>query len=93
VILAILLANKTVLPQNGMPTDPTVLANYLRVSRFASYAMLWSGLGVGLTNLGSGICESAHATRSSASASERGGRDVLLPRAATAAAPARADTR
>ena len=56
-ILAILLANKTVLPQNGMPTDPSVLAGYLRVSRFASYAMLWSGLGVGLTNLGSGICE------------------------------------
>jgi F0F1-type ATP synthase membrane subunit c/vacuolar-type H+-ATPase subunit K len=57
VILAILLANKTVLPQNGMPTDPSVLAGYLRVARFASYSMLWSGLGVGLTNLGSGICE------------------------------------
>ena len=68
VILAILLANKTVLPQNGMPTDPSVLAGYLRVSRFASYAMLWSGLGVGLTNLGSGICEGT-----SARASEQGG--------------------
>ena len=33
-----------------------MLANYLRVSRFASYAMLFSGLGVGLTNIGSGVC-------------------------------------
>lgn len=56
VILAILLTNKTVLPQNGMPTDPLILAHYLRVARFASYSMLWAGLGVGLTNLGSGIC-------------------------------------
>jgi F0F1-type ATP synthase membrane subunit c/vacuolar-type H+-ATPase subunit K len=44
------------LPSNGMPTDAGALANYVRVTRFASYAAFWSGLGVGLTNLGSGIC-------------------------------------
>jgi len=56
VILAILLTNKMQLPSNGMPTDAGALANYVRVTRFASYAAFWSGLGVGLTNLGSGIC-------------------------------------
>jgi len=56
VILAILLTNKTQLPSNGMPTDPAALANYMRIARFAGYSMFWAGLGVGITNLGSGIC-------------------------------------
>jgi V-type H+-transporting ATPase proteolipid subunit len=56
VILAILLTNKTQLPSNGMPTDPLALASYMRIARFAGYSMFWAGLGVGITNLGSGIC-------------------------------------
>ncbi len=39
-----------------MPTDPLALASYMRIARFAGYSMFWAGLGVGITNLGSGIC-------------------------------------
>lgn len=56
VILAIILTGKTQLPQNALPTDATALANYLNFARFAGYSIFWSGLSVGLTNLGSGIC-------------------------------------
>ena len=56
VILAILLTNKTNLPSNGLPTDPVALEGYMRIARFAGYSMFWAGLGVGITNLGSGIC-------------------------------------
>ncbi len=55
VILAIILTNKANLPK-VFPTDPAALADYLRVSRYAGYACFWSGIAVGLTNLGSGIC-------------------------------------
>lgn len=56
VILAIILSNKTTTPTNGVPTDDIRLANYLNFARFAGYSIFWSGLSVGLTNLGSGIC-------------------------------------
>lgn len=56
VILAIIITNKTQLPQNGMPTDPDKAAAYMNLARFAGYALFWSGMAVGLTNLGSGIC-------------------------------------
>jgi V-type H+-transporting ATPase proteolipid subunit len=56
VILSIILTNKMQLPNDGIPTDPVALGNYLRVARFAAYACFWSGISVGLTNLGSGIC-------------------------------------
>lgn len=39
-----------------MPTDPAKLVAYINLARFAGYAVFWSGMSVGLTNLGSGIC-------------------------------------
>jgi V-type H+-transporting ATPase proteolipid subunit len=57
IILAIILAGKMKLPDAGvLPTDPIKLAGYLNTARFAGYAVFWSGISVGLTNLGSGIC-------------------------------------
>lgn len=56
VILAIILTNKTNLPTSGFPTDPVKIEAYMRLAKFAAYACFWSGLSVGLTNLGSGIC-------------------------------------
>ena len=55
VILAIILSNKTNLPDSAsIPVTDAGWANYERAARFAGYAVFWSGLGVGLTNLGSG---------------------------------------
>ena len=55
VILAIILSNKTSLPDSAsIPVTDAGWANYDRAARFAGYAVFWSGLGVGLTNLGSG---------------------------------------
>ena len=54
-ILAIILTNKSTLPK-VQPTTPAALADYVRVARYAGYASFWSGLAVGLTNLGSGVC-------------------------------------
>ena len=57
IILAIILTGKMKLPDAGLlPTDAVKLAGYLNSARFAGYALFWSGLSVGLTNLGSGIC-------------------------------------
>jgi V-type H+-transporting ATPase proteolipid subunit len=56
VILAIIIANKVMIPSAGVPTDPSRYEDYLRNARFAAYAMFWSDISVGLTNLGSGIC-------------------------------------
>ena len=39
-----------------MPQGGAQLAAYLNAARFAAYSIFWSGLSVGLTNLGSGIC-------------------------------------
>lgn len=55
VILAIILTNKAQLPKT-VPVDPVAIANYFRAAKFAGYACFWSGVAVGLTNLGSGIC-------------------------------------
>lgn len=55
VILSIILTNKMQLPDN-MPTSSRGVAGYLAMARFAGYAIFWSGISVGLTNLGSGIC-------------------------------------
>lgn len=58
VILAIILSGKTQLTRNSL-TDgsvaPAALAAYLNIARFAGYSCFWSGVSVGLTNLGSGI--------------------------------------
>lgn len=56
VIVAIILTNKAKLPQDGVPTDPVAYENYMNLARFAGYATLWSGMSVGFSNLGSGIC-------------------------------------
>lgn len=56
VILSIILTNKTQVPSDGLPTSEAALANWLRVATFAGYAIFWSGVSVGFTNLGSGIC-------------------------------------
>lgn len=56
VILSIILTNKTQVPGDGLPTTEQGLDNWLRVATFAGYAIFWSGVSVGLTNLGSGIC-------------------------------------
>ena len=56
IILAIILAGKMKLPEAGVPVAPAALAAYLNAARFAGYAVFWSGMSVGLTNLGSGIC-------------------------------------
>ncbi len=55
VILSIILSGKTMLPTNGVPTDPIALANYLNFTRYAGYAIFCSGLTVGLSNIGAGI--------------------------------------
>jgi V-type H+-transporting ATPase proteolipid subunit len=39
-----------------MPQGGPQLAAYLNGARFAAYSIFWSGISVGLTNLGSGIC-------------------------------------
>jgi F0F1-type ATP synthase membrane subunit c/vacuolar-type H+-ATPase subunit K len=55
VILAIILTNKTNVPDAGnLPTTAAGWAAYYNAARFAGYAIFWSGIGVGLTNLGSG---------------------------------------
>ena len=55
VILAIILTNKSNLPDPAnLPVTAASWANYYRLARFAGFAIFWSGLGVGLTNLGSG---------------------------------------
>ena len=55
VILAIILTNKSTLPDPAnLPVTAANWANYYRAARFAGFAVFWSGLGVGLTNLGSG---------------------------------------
>ncbi len=55
VILAIIITNKSQLPSSGLPTDPAALTAYINVARYAGYSLFWSGISVGLTNLGSGI--------------------------------------
>lgn len=56
VILSIILTNKSVLPQSGLPHTISGQQQWLNIARFAGYATFWSGISVGLTNLGSGIC-------------------------------------
>lgn len=61
VIIAIILSGKTQLPRNSLadpsnPVSPAALTAYLNLARFAGYSCFWSGVSVGLTNLGSGIC-------------------------------------
>ncbi len=57
VILSIILTNKTQLPDAAnLPTTEAGYAQWAVLARFAGYAIFWAGLGVGLTNLGSGIC-------------------------------------
>ena len=54
VILAILLAAKIKLP-NALPADSAAYAAWVSQASFSGYAVFWSGIAVGLTNLGSGI--------------------------------------
>lgn len=55
VILAIILTNKTQLPDSSsIPHTDAGFAAFYTMARFAGYAIFWAGLGVGLTNLGSG---------------------------------------
>lgn len=55
VILAIILTNKTQLPDSGsIPHTDAGFAAFYTAARFSGYAIFWAGLGVGLTNLGSG---------------------------------------
>ncbi len=55
VILAVILTNKMSLPTGNIPSDPNAIKEYYRVARFAAYSVFWSGVSVGLTNLGSGV--------------------------------------
>lgn len=64
VILAIILTNKTMLPAEGIPDNEAGAATWVRAATFAGYAVFWSGVSVGLTNLGSGYV---------------GARSILLP--------------
>ena len=55
VILSIILTNKVVLPDAAsLPQTVAGWKGYYIAARYAGYAVFWSGLGVGLTNLGSG---------------------------------------
>lgn len=56
VILSIIIANKTQLPSDAIPGSGAGLQKWNLLSRFAGYSLFWSGVSVGLTNLGSGIC-------------------------------------
>ncbi len=57
VILSIILTNKTQLPDSSnLPTTAAGYAQWAALASFAGYAIFWAGVGVGLTNLGSGIC-------------------------------------
>lgn len=59
VILAIILTNKTQLPDSGsIPHTDAGFAAFYTAARFSGYAIFWAGLGVGLTNLGSGCVAS-----------------------------------
>jgi F0F1-type ATP synthase membrane subunit c/vacuolar-type H+-ATPase subunit K len=42
-------------PAGAWPTDPAKIAAYYNVARYAGYSLFWSGISVGLTNLGSGV--------------------------------------
>lgn len=54
-ILSIILTNKVVLPDAAsLPQTVAGWKGYYIAARYAGYAVFWSGLGVGLTNLGSG---------------------------------------
>lgn len=55
VILSIILTNKTNVPDiASLPLTQAGWAAYYVSARFAGYAVFWSGIAVGLTNLGSG---------------------------------------
>ena len=55
VILSIIIANKTQLPSDlPIPTAGPAYKKWELLSRFAGYSLFWSGVSVGLTNLGSG---------------------------------------
>ena len=83
VILAIILTNKSTLPDAAnLPVTAANWANYYRAARFAGFAVFWSGLGVGLTNLGSGcVARDIYTAMQPAMQRVRAAAAALYPRA------------